>query len=135
MKKFLSMFAFVAALVLGALSCTSCSSSDDDDDKKEPTYKFKMELTFDTENEATKQNYSYTSMTNNLKRIFEESDAIELTEKEALDKWERISSSADEMVISSLQAAIISTGDYTIKATLVLLKNGEIFQRKVYSAK
>lgn len=131
MKKILSMFAFVAAIVLGAFTLASCGGNDDDI-TPEATYMFKPVITFNTENEATKQNPEY-MLLSTFERIFANVEGRK-TDAEALRIWDGMLKLFNETVAPAMQLAVYKTNDYTITCTISLLKDGKEFKSQTFVA-
>ncbi len=124
------MFAFMAVLVLGAFTLASCGS--DDDEPSAPTYHFKPQITFSTDNAATKQTIEWRLLTT-YESIFASVEG-DMTEAEGQAIWNQMLSIFNRDVAPIMQSAVKETGDYTISCTLTLLKDGKDFKHEKFIA-
>lgn len=82
MKKFISMFAFVAAIVLGAFTLASCGGDDDEEPAEKHTYKF--EVTINSYVDQTRHDPEFIKIADEWKKESEAKlPSFTATEKEA----------------------------------------------------
>ena len=139
MKKFLTMFAFAAAIVFGAFTLASCGSDEEvkqydptTEPTTEETYLFTPEIKFNTENEATKEADEYQALL--LLEIFVKYAGGTMTEADGLKTWDKMLSVFHEKIETPMAQAVKNTNDYTISCTLSLLKDGKVFKTEKFIA-
>lgn len=137
MKKFFSMFAFVAAIVLGALSIASCGN-DDDDFGGNTKNVYKMEWTIESKRINTPGYEELTARVN---------DFVKERNEKAKDYYIK-----DDVTASSIWSIVINTetiaaiqeaideeaemyNDPTLVLTCKLTKDDRIIQKQVWRPK
>lgn len=138
MKKFFTMFAFAAAIVLGAFTLASCG----DDDVKTPEaekFSFTFEGEINSTNPQTLSDPDWEEARAEFSRRFKNSSQdynVVGTNLQADMAWANyLNSPVYAQLTTELNEYAKKVNDLTITLTIKLMKNGkEVHQQKIYKA-
>lgn len=137
MKKFLTMFAFAAAIVFGAFTLASCG---DDEEEKTPEQKFSF--TYEGEITSTKPETinaadwanARAEFSSRVKNSFQDFNVYG-TNLEADQAWiNLLNSEVYTNLTTKLNEYAKSINDLTISITIKMMKGKEVYQQKTYKA-
>ena len=124
MKKFLSMFAFAAAIVLGAFTLASCGNDDDEPSDPKHNYSLKVEMkTSLTDKKQTAEEYSQ-AVKEEMEKFM---TSREMTEREAGVWW--MAYINDDTVLRGIKLLVDdcakTINDPFLACTITLMKDGQ----------
>lgn len=136
MKKFFSMFAFAAAIVLGIFTLASCG---DDDNTTEQRYSFTFEGEINSTKPETLNAPDWAEAKADFSARFKESSRkfnVVGTNLDGDIAWMNyINSSAYSTLTKEVDALAKKADDLTMSVTVKLMKNGkEVYQQKTHKA-
>lgn len=123
MKKFLSIFAFAAAIVLGAFTLASCGNDDDDEDDVKHTFTYSAMLNSD--NALTTAKPAFREKQQSL-RILSEigKQTFTATDKEAIATWEAIKNQYRDEMLGEVKLLCEEFDDYQIYIEIGISRDG-----------
>lgn len=139
MKKFFSMFAFVAALVLGVITLASCGS-DDDDYSPLATHNFSFDTKLESDIASVRESEGFKedniALSNEIRTQFKERGLLtNLTDSQAGAFWIKFKN--DELAKKQIQDIVDKLAAYykdnTIKLTLIYLRDGKEWNRATWT--
>ena len=139
MKKFLTMFAFVAAIVFGAFTLASCGGDDDDKYNKEQKYSFTFEAEINSTKPETLNAPDWPEAKADFARRFKESSQkfnVVGTNLDGDMAWmDYINSTVYSTLTKEMDDLAKKHDDLTMSVTVRLMKNGkDVHQEKTHKA-
>lgn len=113
MKKFLSIFAFAAAIVLGVFTLASCGNNDEDEENVKHTFTYSAMLNSD--NAATTTKPAFREKQQSLRLLSEiGKQTFTATDKEATATWEAIKNQYRDKMLDEVKLLCEEFDDYQI---------------------
>lgn len=124
MKKFISMFAFAAMIVLGAFTFASCGNDDDDEENVKHTFTYSAML--DSSNTVTTSKPAFREKQQSL-RILSEIGKVTFTatDKEAKAKWEAVKDQYRDKMLDEVKLLCEEFDDYQIYIQIGINRDGK----------
>lgn len=122
MKKFLTMFAFAAAIVFGAFALASCSS---DDDELNVKHKFTYLAMLNSDNADTRDNTAFKQKQQTLKILSEIGEqTFTATDKEAKVTWEEFKVKYEDKLLDEVKVLCEEFDDDQIYFKITISRDG-----------
>lgn len=134
MKKILTMFAFAAAIVLGAFTFASC-----DDDKNDPPvviHEYGYSVSIKTKNELTLENPMFKELQKSTKEELEKDlNSFTGTDEMASALWDKTLELYNDKVFNTLQDFWAQFHDEGIFCEMIILRDGMAWKTMVWKKK
>lgn len=130
MKKFISMFAFAAAIVLGAFALASCGNDDDEEENVKHTFAYSAMLNSD--NPATTSNPAFIQKQQTLRILSEIGlEKFTATDKEAKATWDAVKAQYEDKMLDEVLKLCEEFDDYKIYLQIGMTRDGMPWQALV----
>lgn len=134
MKKIISMFAFVAIMVLGAVSLASCDKNDSTDTGVNDKHKFTFKGEFYSDN-ATKEDLDIVNKY--VQSVIDKDpnfEPITCTEGNASILWRNIETQANSLIQGMVDENAKKLNDRTLTYTITMIEDGnKEFHKKTWT--
>lgn len=138
MKKFLSMFAFAAAIVLGAFALASCG--DDDEDGPNATHNFTLDGVFESNLASVRESEAFkkanADIASELRIQFKDKDLVSsMTDTQATLLWSQFRDKQEtrQIVQDLLDKKAAEFKDRTLTLTLIYKRDGKKWQGAMWT--
>lgn len=132
MKKIFSMFAFVAIMILGAVTLASCDKNDDNTSTgTKHSYTFRAEYSSDNlpKDSIDKVNEFYKKVMENDSKL----KPITCTESEASILWYNIETQGNSEMQAMVDEQAKALKDRTLAFTIKMLQDGKDYKKKTWT--
>lgn len=131
MKKFINFFAYVAAVVFGVMTMTSCSNDDDEIEPADTAYTWKVEL--GTKDDNVAQNALFRKMQEAMEKSAVKNLDEMKNKAEAEAAWKKYTTGEElEEMMTSLDQMARQFSDPTLYCTLTILRNGKVWKTQTW---